>query len=377
MASETGNIENLKAHSKRIEGLDLIRGGAITLVLLRHSWPEIFGGAGIVGVVAFFTLSGYLITGILLSDLRRVGRVDYRRFYRNRAIRLLPALLVLLLGVFLVEFVVNISGTRDEFVRSAIVALTYTGNIPGFSHGTPTLGHLWTLANEEQFYLVWPFVLYLGIRFRKTPIVVAGTAFIVLVALIGTIYLTYPDDIFRIYSLPTSWTISMIIGAGAQIYRDQLERLFVGKRATIFSIVGVSGLLGLAFFPEAKNEPLAYLLGGPLIAVLTVLIILRLSKLSRVPPVAKPLLALGTVSYAAYLWNYPVGIWLRDANFGPGWEVVAIVLTIAVAALSWFAVERPLNALKKILDKRFPRPPSNEVTRGTEENEGAAESPAR
>ena len=81
----------------RIAGLDLIRGLAIALVLLRHAWPSTFAGGGIVGVVMFFALSGYLITGLLLSDIRRLGRVRYVRFYRNRALRLVPAL-VLMLG---------------------------------------------------------------------------------------------------------------------------------------------------------------------------------------------------------------------------------------------------------------------------------------
>jgi len=329
----------------RIQGLDLLRGAAILLVLLRHSWPEYFGGGGIVGVVAFFTLSGYLITGLLASDVRRFGRIRYARFYRNRAIRLVPALLFLLLGFTIAEGVFNVSGTRDQVLRSVLTSLTYTMNIPGFNHGSTNLNHLWTLANEEQFYILWPVLIVIGIRFRKLRLIVALAAAALILATVFTLVLTFPD-IGKIYSRPTTWTISMVIGAAAQLGADPLSRVLQGRRAIVGAGLGCGGLLFLTFLPDAKDNILMYLLGGPIIGLCTVLVIWKVRDWGVVPAPARPLVWLGIVSYAAYLWNYPVSWWLMDGGFGAGWQFAAIALTLMAAVVSWFLVETPFNRLR-------------------------------
>jgi peptidoglycan/LPS O-acetylase OafA/YrhL len=333
----------------RIEGLDLLRGFAILLVLVRHSWPEFTGGGGLVGVVAFFTLSGYLITGVLMNDLRRHGRVRYGHFYRNRAIRLLPALGFLLLAFVIVEGVLNVSGTRESVGRSLIVAATYTMNIPEFDHGSQNLSHLWTLANEEQFYLVWPLLLAFGLRIRKLRLVVAVVAVGLLLVLAATVVVIEPVE--RLYPLPTSWTIAMVVGAAAKLGERRIDAFLHGRRATIGALVGVVGLLVLAFLPDAKSSPVMYLVGGTLIGGLTVLLIWKLRTIPVVPTYAKPLLWLGTISYAAYLWNYPMTWWLRDAGLEL-WAPAAVVLTLLAATASWFVVEKPFNRFKGRLDSR-------------------------
>jgi peptidoglycan/LPS O-acetylase OafA/YrhL len=116
----------------RLVGLDVLRGIAIALVMLRHAWPSVFGGAGIVGVVIFFTLSGYLITGVLMRDLDNVDRIRFGVFYRNRVFRLVPALLFVTGGgVLVVATWWNLSGDRGLVVQTTLVALTYTADIPG------------------------------------------------------------------------------------------------------------------------------------------------------------------------------------------------------------------------------------------------------
>ncbi len=99
--------ETTPTPKRRIEGLDLLRGLAIALVLIRHSQLIHFGGGGIVGVVIFFALSGYLITGLLVKDLTSYGRIRYGRFYLHRATRLLPALFALLAVYALITFIWN------------------------------------------------------------------------------------------------------------------------------------------------------------------------------------------------------------------------------------------------------------------------------
>lgn len=335
----------------RIQGLDLLRGAAILLVLLRHSWPDTFGLAGIVGVVAFFTLSGYLITGLLVSDIERYGRVRYGHFYRNRVIRLIPALLFMLIGFVIVEGVFHVSdnSTRDVVI-GVVVALLYVMNLPGFPHGSTNLSHLWTLANEEQFYLVWPVLLRWGLRIKRLGLVVTGAGVLIMIALVATIIVASPD-VFKVYTLPTAWTIAMVLGAAARIWRDKIAAVLHGRRATISAVIAGVALLAGSFLPESKNSPWLYLIGGPAVGLLTVLVIWKLRDVAVVPAVARPLVWLGKISYAAYLWNYPLSWWLRDTGV-PGWEWWTVVLTVVAATVSWIAVERPFNRLKIRLDAR-------------------------
>lgn len=327
----------------RIQGLDALRGLAILLVMLRHSWPDTFGGAGIVGVVAFFTLSGYLITGLLANDIRTYGHVRYGRFYRNRAIRLLPALGFVLVGYVIIEGILGLGAGIAAAPRTVLVAATYTANIPGLNHGSPNMSHLWTLSNEEQFYLLWPLLLVIGIRFRKTWPILALAAAGIVGALVFTVLTTHPLE--RIYTWPTTWTIAMVIGAACQLNREHISRWLHGRRTMWGAGVGLAGLAAMSFLPDAKNTPASYLLGGALIAAATMLLIWFLKDVPLVPVAWRPMVWLGTISYAAYLWNYPIGWWLRDVGV-TAWQIPAILLTILAATVSWYAVERPANMLK-------------------------------
>jgi peptidoglycan/LPS O-acetylase OafA/YrhL len=351
---------------RRIQGLDALRGLAILLVLLRHAWPDTFGGAGIVGVVMFFALSGYLITGVLASDIRRNGRVRYGRFYRNRALRLIPALLFFLVGVVLVDGIGNLDGAHAELGHTIVAALTYTVDVPGLPHGSESISHLWTLANEEQFYFVWPVLLVLGIRFAKVRLVLIGAAGAIMLALVGSLVFAglsgsggassgglFDTSKFQdIYTWPTSWTIAMIIGAAAKLAENTgaADRFFARLGSPAATSAALVVLTLLIFVPDAKNSPLMYLLGGPAIAVATVALIVRLRHLPDVAFLWRPLVALGTISYAAYLWNWPISVWIADVGFGPATSVVSLVLTVTAATASWYLVEKPFGRLKSRLD---------------------------
>ncbi|WP_214523386.1 acyltransferase family protein [Curtobacterium flaccumfaciens] len=331
----------------------MIRGLAILLVLLRHSWPAVFGTAGMVGVVVFFALSGYLITGLLVSDLQRFGRVRYGRFYRNRALRLLPALLLMLAGFAVVSLIWDPLGDKGTVPRSLIVGITYTMNIP-FDHGSAALSHLWTLATEEQFYLVWPLLLAVGMRYRKVRAVLVAAAGLIVLVMIATMTLTAPT-IWRIYPLPTSWCIAMVIGAAGYFTAERLNGLLRRTTATriVSGIVAIGVVLGLASLPEAKGAPTTYLIVGPLAAAATVVLVAHLRTWVTLPTVwLQPLRALGLISYAAYLWNYPIHTWIDTNPSFPAPGLSTIALTLAAAIASWFVVEKPAMAFKARLDRR-------------------------
>jgi peptidoglycan/LPS O-acetylase OafA/YrhL len=313
----------------RIQGIDLLRGIAIGLVMLRHAFPEPFAGAGVVGVVMFFALSGYLISGLLLDELDRTGTVDLRRFYVRRARRLVPALLVVVAGVVVVTLVLDPLGDRDELLKTVAVALTWTADLP-FGHASDATFHLWTLALEEQFYLLWPTVLVLAHARHRVDTALAATAAACLLGCVATVVWLRADPDLA-YSLPTSWAVCFVIGGAARVHRDRL------RPPVWLTPVALIGLAGLSVVP-LRGHALTYLAGGPVIAVLTAAVLLAWRTWTEVThPALRALVRLGTVSYGAYLWNYPLTLWLRPH------ALLAVALTLVAAALSWRYVEAPLQ----------------------------------
>lgn len=305
------------------------------LVMLRHAFPDIFPGAGVVGIVMFFTLSGYLITGVLTKELTTGGRIDYRRFYMRRARRLLPALLAMVVVFVAVTATVDPLDESGSLPRTVAVLLTFTGNLPVIHLGGAAF-HCWTLATEEQFYLVWPALLALAWRRRSVTATLVSTAVIVLAGCVATLVWLwpYPDNA---YGLPTSWFVCFVIGAATRLRGDS------GWMSAKLVPLALAGLAVLSLLP-LRGHVLTYLLVGPTIAILTAALLLFWShwrELADRALLTRGLAALGLVSYGAYLWNYPLTLWLRPelgAVAGP----LALVLTIVAAALSWRFIEQPV-----------------------------------
>jgi peptidoglycan/LPS O-acetylase OafA/YrhL len=318
----------------RIDGLDLLRGIAIGLVMLRHAAPHPFVGGGVVGVVMFFALSGNLITGLLAGELERSGRVDLRHFYLRRARRLVPGLLILVAGVVVVTLTLDPLHDRAELGRTVLVAMTWTGNLP-FGHASDATFHLWTLATEEQFYLFWPAVLAVGFARRRVGATLALAAAAGLLACVATVVWLREDPDLA-YGLPTSWAICFVVGAAARLHQDRLRMPSWAPTAAL------AGLLALSVLP-LRGHALTYLAGGPAVAALTAVLLLSWRTWTDVTtPALRAVVWLGTVSYGAYLWNYPLTLWLRP-HLAHGAGLLAAALTVGAAALSWYVVEQPLQ----------------------------------
>ena len=338
-------MASARAH---VAGLDIVRGGAIALVMLRHAAPDLFGGAGIVGVVMFFALSGYLITGTLIGNLERHGRVDYRRFYTNRALRLLPAMVTMLVIFVVVELVIGPSGGAGRLIVGAVIGGVYLQDLlPSLAY--PGINHLWTLAVEEQFYLLWPALLVFLIRRKMLTkglrvVIVA----LVTVCTLSVVAASSVSSFVVLYPLPTTWAVAMVLGGFAYVHRDRLER----TRASVPVAVTAAALLAaFSIVPEAKSLALTYLLGGPLIAICTIAIIV-VARTWQVSP-SKPLellRALGVVSYGAYLWNGPATHWTVDVLGLSGW--ISVPVTVVLAMASWWLVEKRFLLLKERLAAR-------------------------
>jgi peptidoglycan/LPS O-acetylase OafA/YrhL len=338
----------------RILGLDVLRGVAVGLVMIRHAWPDQFGGSGIVGVVMFFALSGYLITGVLCGDLVKHGRIRYPRFYRNRALRLLPALLALVTVFTIVEAVWNPLRDRALLWHTAVIALTYTMDVPGHWIVSDALGHLWTLATEEQFYLLWPLLLAFAIRRGAVRSVAWAAAAGCLLLCLASVVIAEPR-VYRVYDWPTCWSACLLIGALARLSETRLRTLLAGGHGLRTGTTALAAVLLTAacLVPEPKNWSVTYLVGAPIVAACAVVFILRADGwATSVPVVARPLLGLGVVSYAAYLWNYPVVNWMGPQPLSAAKALASIVLTVVAATASWWLVERPVARYRARLDSR-------------------------
>jgi peptidoglycan/LPS O-acetylase OafA/YrhL len=302
----------------------------------------------------FFTLSGYLITGVLLRDLEVGGRIRWVRFYLHRGIRLLPALFLFVLVWAIVTTTWTALNDAASVPPSVLVALTYLSDLPLPFGYSSAVGHLWTLAVEEQFYLVWPALLALTFLLRLRPLIVAivlavGLTVICWLTLAAS---TAPADI---YKNPTTWASTLVIGGIAYMLRDRVRAL-IGRAALPAALVAIVVLLGMSITPGAKDLASTYLAWPTIIAVATALVINFASARPGVTPVLQPLRLLGVISYAAYLWDLPMWVWAGTAFGDSGWAPIAsIVGAIAAATISWFTVEAAGRALRRRLDARYPR----------------------
>ncbi|MDN4646405.1 acyltransferase family protein [Arthrobacter sp. PsM3] len=345
----------------RLDGLDVLRGAAVGAVLLGHSWPAIFQGAGIVGVIVFFVLSGYLITGVLLRDVEQHRKIRYGRFYAHRAFRLLPAL-TLFLGVYaVVELTADVLGDRTKGLigYTLLAGFGYLKDLPLPFDVSLAIGPLWTLAVEEQFYLVWPALLVLALRKNRQGRLVGCSAAVVLFLMTASVLamLDFAPHLHSlVYALPTTWGLGLIVGSALRLYRVHVFGLFAGRRLRLVALLASSLLLaGLGFFPKANETPFFFFVGGPLaMAAAAVLVVLAASRTRGMLQWTRPVQVLGTVSYAVYLWNYPVILWLNGgstADLPPLVAWSAILATLLVAVISWHTVERLGRIARDSFDK--------------------------
>ena len=284
-------------------GLDGVRAFAIAIVVVSHlpeaSWlPRT---AGDVGVTVFFVLSGFLITRLLLEERARTGRINVPAFWRRRAARLLPAAVLLVAIVTL---------ARPDFGRAAIALLYVSNWVAATGHSISPLDHYWSLAIEEQFYMVWPLLLPLLIRPRL----------LVVAAIAVTMWRTAQVDVLRgMYATDTRIDALLMGAAAAMVPAPRL-----GRWAATAGIAA-GGLVVYADVVLGGNQvrtPLAILCAVVLVWV----------ALDWKPP--RAVIYVGVISYGIYLVHPPLFAWF-------GWWGVA--LTLPAAAVMYRFWESPLR----------------------------------
>jgi peptidoglycan/LPS O-acetylase OafA/YrhL len=344
-----------------IEALDGLRGLAVLAILLFHA-GHLTGGW--LGVDLFFVLSGFLITSLLLTEYETTGTVDLIAFWGRRARRLLPALFAALFGVCLYAAVVARPEELARIRADVIATLFYVANWHSISTGhdyweifrAPSpLDHTWSLAIEEQFYLLWPPALLLIVR-RVQGGVRSLTGVTLFLALLSTSWMAACYDpeqsTARVYYGTDTRVAASLIGAAiASAFRAQM-RQWPGRPRRQYDVAAFLLLLILCWAATELNGNDSVVYRGGLFAfilasggVIVGVLLCPTGITSRVLSLA-PLKMLGTVSYGVYLWHWPIYLTLTEARVGlGGWSLtgVRVALTLAVAVASYFALEVPVR----------------------------------
>ncbi|MGZ4204164.1 MAG: acyltransferase family protein [Actinomycetota bacterium] len=344
-----------------IAGLDGIRAIAVIGVLLYHA-DLLWAPGGFLGVEVFFVLSGFLITALLWSELLATGGLGFQVFWFRRARRLLPALfglLVLVLTAFLIGWPHEIATIRGDIAA----AMSYSSNwyligvkrsyFQSFGRPSP-FGHLWSLAIEEQFYLLWPgllMLLFLRVRrAKKVAAIISGAALASAVAM----WLMYSSaDPSRIYYGTDTRAAGILIGAAlAVMWRPWTpgHRSRITPRMLELAALGAGAVIVWSFVRWDEFSAFTYRPGIQLVALASaVLIAATVHPETRLNAILgwKPLREIGRRSYGIYLWHWPVYVVTRP-GVDIGWSsgptlAFRIGLTFALAELSFRYLEEPIR----------------------------------
>ena len=324
-------VDRYPASVRHRPELDGLRGIAILLVLFEHAGVPGFATGGTTGVTLFFVLSGYLITSLLLIEIEASGRIDLIAFYMRRALRLLPALyavllvvaVFLLLGLWPKE---ALTGTNYAVVFVSVIF--YAANWVWIAGNyLNLLGHTWSLAVEEQFYIIWPVTLFVGLKLGRRRLALV----LILVGLAVTPwreYLVIHGDVAHAMAGLDTHADALLLGCAVA--------LVVPKYSAIVGWLGVVGVLLLATAWQFEpNRVFGQLMFVPLVTVAgTVAVAACPAALGW-----RPLAFIGKISYGLYLWHGII-IWYHAP-----WPIT-VAVSLVVAVLSWYVIERPFLALK-------------------------------
>jgi peptidoglycan/LPS O-acetylase OafA/YrhL/O-antigen/teichoic acid export membrane protein len=344
---ETGATEATADHRYRPD-IDGLRAGAVLAVIGFHYFPGLFPG-GFVGVDVFFVLSGFLITGLMVNRIG-AGSFTIRDFYARRIRRIFPALSVVLLTTLITGWVVLFTDEFRQLAKQTAAGAFFVANFffwnqesyfdPG-AYSKPLL-HLWSLAIEEQFYLVWPLAILLMLRLGRRRaltgvLVITIASFAVNLVLAGSDPTAdYYFSVARFWELSAGAALALLAGGGTV------------RRVLVANVMSVLGLLLIAYSVLAINADQAYPSAvGALPVIGTALLIMsEPSFLNRRVLTFKPIVGIGLISYPLYLWHWPLIAFTTVITHGfPSgpMRLALIMFAFALSIATKYLVEQPLR----------------------------------
>jgi peptidoglycan/LPS O-acetylase OafA/YrhL len=363
----------VRATGRRVDGIDGLRTFAVMLVIVYHFEPAVLPG-GSIGVDIFYTISGFVITRLLIAEYARTGDIGLRQFYKRRWLRLGPALL-LVCALTAVLMFAPVQSFKNGWSAALLAAASLVNIVraaqPGAYTGvTAPLGHTWSLGVEEQFYLLWPPVLLAMLRRLNSSKVLVGAGVLALLPVFWRFHLWSDTAAHRIYNGPDTRADQLLAGAVLAIllarlhenspWRDVMRtwaaRLWLPAAAVLGLVAWYVPVTG----NSAWNEPV-YTVGFLVIALLTVVLLTSVELLPRAPLSrflsVVPLAWVGrNLSYGLYLWHYPLMHLLSDLGVKRMLFPSTMLATVIMALASYFLVEEPCRRLK--YRKRAPVPAS-------------------
>ncbi|MAZ04588.1 MAG: acyltransferase [Sneathiella sp.] len=344
--------------------IDGLRAVAVMLVLLYHAAFNIMGRSnwfehGNIGVDIFFVISGYLITFIILKELRETGSFSFGNFYERRARRILPVLFFIIFATFPVAFHLLSDAELYEFLQSVISIIFFVSNIFfyfTYDASSPTIApfvHTWSLAVEEQFYLIFPIVLLL--LWRHLPKFTLPVFFIVsCLSFFFAEYIGRYDYGFNYTQLPSRiW--ELLAGSFLAYMEMKHGKVHRNRFNSLLPIAGAAMIFWYVMLLGTNPVHPGFLSIFPILG--TMLIIAFASGDDPVGRLLslKPVVATGKISYSLYLWHLPVFMFLEYAypnSKNPeklGW----IVLTFLLSVISYYLIERPFRNREVIRARPF------------------------
>ena len=357
--------------SKYLPSIDSLRALAVLAVIIYHVDVNYLPG-GFLGVDLFFVLSGYLISSLIIKEYRKTGSINLYNFYLRRARRLLPAVYFMItVGIILMVMFNEVLLKKSHL--DAIFGYIYSSNwwyifhkldyFDSFGSQSP-FKHLWSLAIEEQFYMIFP-LLFLLINSKKKGkdgtyklsksflYIVLGLIF---VSLITHILLFDINNISRIYFGTDTRAFSLLVGVvGAILYpMDKLNTKITPQENIVYSVVSlisITTLITIMIYTSEYNTWL-YRGGFLLVAILGIIIIISSGKQHTIMAKLlsfKPVVFIGKISYSLYLWHFPILVLTTPVseigNPNNFYVILRVILTFIVAIISYVFVETPIRKL--------------------------------
>jgi len=363
--------QSTKGALPHVSGLDGLRGLAVLGVLFFHGgfpWAK----GGFLGVSLFFTLSGYLITSLLLAERASTTRIDLNGFWTRRIRRLLPAALVAVSAVALYGWFLASDSQRINLRGDLLGSLFYVANWRFVARGTsyadiqsgPSLvQHFWSLAIEEQFYVLWPLLVAAVVTFwaRRGLAIITGILILVSVGCCIVMWNVLGSTADTIYFSTQTRAAEILIGAAlALVLPLGGQRSTTVVHSRLLRIAAPVAFVALLILWTTTSQESAWLYNGGfalhslIAAIIITSVILGGTFCDRLA--WKPLIAIGLVSYGLYLYHWPIFAILTEDRLGLGqYETFAVrmVATVAVTVLSYRFLEQPIRRGKLLSNRRI------------------------